>query len=109
MKKDDAIYYVALMGGIIVGAVAMRYFGFGRIPQLLVGLVVGVGFGFLATRALEQRNAAMPPPPGGPPGFQPDAGPCPVCGNARVGLYCSRCGTETGPAAPPPPPNQPWS
>jgi len=50
MSPRDAVYYLGLFAGIIVGAVTMRTLGFPWIVQMIVGLVVGVGFGFLAEK-----------------------------------------------------------
>jgi hypothetical protein len=99
MKKEEAINTVALMAGLIVGSLTMRALGLTGIWQILGTLAVGIGFGALAS-VLQQRGKSpqLPPPGAGPQGFQPAFGPCPLCGNPRVGLFCSRCGTETGPA-----------
>jgi len=50
MSPRDAVYYVGLFAGIIVGVLIMRGLGFPTIAQLIVGIVVGVGFGFLAEK-----------------------------------------------------------
>lgn len=72
MNAKDAVYYVGLIGGMIVGVLAGRQFGivdwlsgFGLpqgIAQLLCGIVVGVGCGFFAEQLYKNLG------PGGPAG-----------------------------------------
>ena len=47
LSTRDAIYYGGLIGGMIVGVTLMRALGFGGIIQLLGGVVVGVGLGYV--------------------------------------------------------------
>jgi hypothetical protein len=74
MNAKDAVYYVGLIGGMIVGTLAARQLGivdwlagFGLPPgigQLLCGIVVGVGCGYLAEQLYTNLGPGGPPPDG---------------------------------------------
>jgi hypothetical protein len=85
----DAAYYaglvVGLIGGAIVSAAVLHVEGF---PQLLLSVVAGLIVARMVDRAYQRRQLARRTQQRLYPGA-----PCPRCGNARVGRYCSRCGT----------------
>ncbi len=68
MSAKDAAYYIGLFGGLIAGTLALRAMGISGIFQLLGGLVVGVGCGYLAERVCSAGTDSgpddFPPPPG---------------------------------------------
>ena len=66
MNKDEAVYYVGLMVGLICGTLLLRAMGVGGIWQLVGGLVVGVGFGYVAERLYKGSKAPPQQPPGIP-------------------------------------------
>ena len=86
----DAAYYAGLVVGLIGGAIAsaavLHVEGF---PQVLLSVVAGLIVARMFDRAYQNRQAARRMQQ---QRLYPGA-PCPRCGNARVGRYCSRCGT----------------
>lgn len=50
MQTKDAIYWIGLMAGLVIGSQIMKMLGIGGILQFLGGLVLGVGCGLLAER-----------------------------------------------------------
>lgn len=50
MNIKDAIYWIGLFLGLIIGAQVMKLLGIGGILRFLGALVVGVGLGWLAER-----------------------------------------------------------
>ena len=50
MSAKDAVYYVGLIVGIIVGTLVTRSLALGPIYQIIGGLGTGVGLGFVAER-----------------------------------------------------------
>jgi len=57
MTRNDALYYGGLMGGLIVGTLALRAMGMPSLIQLVGGLIVGVGCGYLIERALKKTGS----------------------------------------------------
>jgi len=56
MNTKDAVYWAGLMAGVCVGFLAIRSLGFGQIWQLLGGIAVGVGVGYVAEQMFVRRN-----------------------------------------------------
>ncbi|MGE3806612.1 MAG: hypothetical protein AB7K24_18245 [Gemmataceae bacterium] len=56
---EDLIYYMGLFGGIIVTYLVMEQMGVHPLLRLIVGLVVGVGLGWVCLRIY--TNAISPP------------------------------------------------
>lgn len=101
MNFKDVPYYLGLMGGLIVGSLALGMAGVSGLWQLLGGLAVGVGAGYVLDQAFGRRGrdenhdrGARPGPP------EPEARaaekicPNPQCGwkGARAGQFCPMCG-----------------
>ena len=104
MNTKDAVYYVGLMGGLIVGTLVLRSLGVGGILQFAGGIVVGVGCGYLAERAYSgpkppKRADFEPQDSLGPPrnpGLLLRSCPNPGCnwsGTRRDARYCPKCGS----------------
>jgi hypothetical protein len=51
MKVQDAVYYVGLMTGMIVGVLSSRALGYPSLYGVIAGVVIGVGVGYVAERA----------------------------------------------------------
>ncbi len=51
MQIQDAIYYGGLIAGMILGTLILREFHVPGLGQLLGGLVLGVGLGYVAEQA----------------------------------------------------------
>jgi F0F1-type ATP synthase assembly protein I len=66
MGPKDAVYYVGLIGGLIVGTLAARQWitDHGLI-QLICGVVVGVGCGYLAEQIYNNFGSGGPGSGGG--------------------------------------------
>jgi hypothetical protein len=85
----DAAYYAGLVVGLIGGAIASaEVLHVGGFPQVLLSVVAGLVVARIFDRAYQKRQLARRMEQRLYPGA-----PCPRCGNARVGRYCSRCGT----------------
>lgn len=82
MSTKDAVYYIGLMVGLIAGTMTLRMLGVGGILQLIGGLVVGVGVGYLAERAYGGVKQSCPNPH------------CGWKGTRRRGQFCPRCGAR---------------
>jgi membrane-associated phospholipid phosphatase len=87
----DVAYYIGLFGGMMLGAALSRVvLHVGGFSQVVVSVVVGLIVARMADRAYLTRHAnrladrARQTPA------------CPRCGNARVGRFCARCGTDVG-------------
>ncbi|MBI4747631.1 MAG: hypothetical protein HY774_04040 [Acidobacteria bacterium] len=48
MKTKEVVNTAGFFAGVILGAGTARFLGFGQIVQFLVGIVLGIGFGWLA-------------------------------------------------------------
>ena len=87
MSIKDVPYYVGLILGLVVGTLALRLMGVSGIFQLLGGLAVGVGAGWVLDQmfgqAAQRKRADAPTQCRNPS--------CGWVGEA-VGNYCPRCG-----------------
>ena len=54
MSTKDAIYWGGFIAGMSITAVVVRELGYGRLWQLLGGLIVGVGTGYFLEKIVSQ-------------------------------------------------------
>lgn len=100
MNTKDAVYYAGLMGGLLVGTLVLRSFGVGGILQLVGGLVVGVGCGYLAEQACSNPKSSKHDDFGPEDVSSPDplrrSCPNPECNWSDIGREarcCPQCGS----------------
>src|SRR5262245_11577773 len=75
MSNKEAVYYVGLMGGIMIGCLGLQAMGIGGIVALIGGLVCGVGLGYVAERAYVARHPPKPPADQAAPPEEPEPAP----------------------------------